>query len=120
MPQPIACDGALCQCAAGSSPAALTVTCQPIYKIGGSLAATIMDMTPGANVKPFGTCSILTAAAQGVTTPCVPAPVAPWTPGSMIQKVYGLPLLLLSAKLQCGIGGAISIVEPRNMIEVSD
>jgi hypothetical protein len=103
---------------AGSS--TLTVTSQQFVKAGGQLVATIMDFAPGANIKPFGTCKILTAAASGVPTPCAPAVVAPWVPGSVVQKITGLPVLLKSCKAICAIGGEISILNPGQMVEKSD
>jgi len=39
--------------------------------------------------------------------------VGPWQPGSTAQvKVGDLPALLATDKLQCGIAGVISIVDP--------
>ncbi|MEL6765203.1 MAG: PAAR-like protein, partial [Cyanobacteria bacterium J06607_6] len=51
----------------------------------------------------------LTAAASGVPTPCVPAVVAPWAPGSPTVMLANFPALNNSSKAVCTIGGAISI-----------
>ncbi|QDU59227.1 hypothetical protein Pan216_00540 [Planctomycetes bacterium Pan216] len=116
---PVVCENATCMCAAGTAPQPLSVTSQMIYKIDGMKVATIMDMTPGVNLKPFGTCNILTASASGVPTPCVPAPVGPWQPGSVVQGVMGLKVLTIPATVNCGVGGVISVVQPNNIIEQS-
>ncbi len=99
-------------CTCGAAPSALTVTSQMQYKVGNMLAATIMDFAPMANVPPFGVCSILTAAALGVPTPCVPALPAPWTPGSATVKLGNFPALLNTDTLTCAIGGVITVVNP--------
>jgi hypothetical protein len=76
------------------------------------VAANIMDYVPFVNIPVFGTCKILTAAASGVPTPCVPATVAPWAPGSPTVMVRGMPALNSTSKCVCTIGGMISIVSP--------
>src|SRR5262245_36863323 len=111
MPQKVVM-GATLQCSCGSVPAMLSVDSQLKYKVDDKLAATIMDCKPGVNIPPFGTCAVLTAAALGVTTPCVPAPAGPWSVGSTTQVKLGDQLALLSTdKLACGVGGLISIVD---------
>jgi hypothetical protein len=120
MPGPVVVEGALMMCDAGTAPMPLAVTSQELVMVGGLLAATIADCVPDDNVPPFVTCNILTAAALGVPTPCVPAPVGPWSPGSVAQTVNGLPLLITPAVLQCGIGGTITITEPGQAVEESD
>lgn len=101
------------QCTCGDAPTPLTVTSQMQVKIGNQLAATIMDHVPVTNIAPFGTCKTLTAAASGVPTPCVPATVAPWTPGSTsVVMIGGFPALLSTDRLTCTIGGVISIISP--------
>src|SRR5438067_699247 len=112
MPQAVVM-GATLQCTCGSTPSKLSVNSQMLYKIGDLLAATIMDCKPGANIPPFGTCAVLTAAASGTPTPCAMVPAGPWSVGSTTQVKVGDQLALLSTdKLTCGVGGVISIVEP--------
>lgn len=120
MPGPVVCETALCQCMMGDAPTPLSVTSQELVMIDGMLVATIADCIPDDNIVPFGTCATLTAAALGVPTPCVPAPVGTWEVGSIVQTINGIPVLLQTGILMCGIGGEISIVEPMNTIEVSD
>jgi len=105
--------GATLQCTCGSAPAKLLVNSQTQFLIDNLPAATVLDFKPGVNIPPLGVCSILTAAASGVATPCAMAPVGPWQPGSTAQVKFGdLPALLATDKLQCGIAGVISIVDP--------
>jgi hypothetical protein len=105
--------GATLQCTCGSEPSKLLVTSQSQVTIGGKPAATINDNIALANILPFGTCSVLTAAAQGVPSPCVPMPAGPWMPGSTSpQTIGGIPALLATDKLPCSIPGVISITEP--------
>jgi len=108
--------GATLQCTCGTAPAKLVVNSQTKCLIGDKPAATIMDFKPGANIPPFGTCNVLTAAALGVPTPCVLVPVGPWTPGSATQvKIGDQPVLLSTDKLNCGVPGVISVVDPGQM-----
>lgn len=97
------------QCTCGDAPTPLTVTSQTACKIDNQLAGTIMDHVPTTNIAPFGTCKTLTASASGVPTPCVPATVAPWSPGSATVKIGGFPALLQTDKLACTVGGMISV-----------
>jgi hypothetical protein len=103
------------QCVCGDAPTPLTVTSQFQVKIGNQLAATVMDHIPMANIKPFGTCKVLTAAASGVPTPCVPATTSPWMPGAIQTKIGNFAALLQSDKLICSVGGMISVVSPGQM-----
>ena len=85
-------------------------------------AATIMDNVPMKNIMPFGMCSSpanpavasATAAALGVLTPqpCVPATVAPWTPGSPTVLIGSIPALNDYSVLMCNWGGVITITNP--------
>ena len=111
----IVCQGALCSCPVGTGKGIpLTVTSQKNVKIKGRLVATIMDMSPGKNLPPFGTCNTLTAAASGVPTACALAPVGPWTPGSTKTKIGGVSVLTKSSVLTCGVGGVVKIDDPGN------
>lgn len=110
------CEGATCTCDMGTAPATLIVTSQAIEDIDGLLVATIMDYSPTVNIPTFGTCAVLTAAAEGVSTPCVPATVAPWTPGSVIESIDGMMVLTNACTLTCSEGGLITITSPANTI----
>jgi hypothetical protein len=96
----------------GDAPTPLSVL--PVNKTDGNMvpAATIMDYKPVVNIAPFGTCKTLTSAASGVPTPCVPATVAPWTPGASKTLINNFPALTDSCKLSCTVGGMISISDP--------
>ena len=105
--------GATLQCTCGSAPSNLVVTSQLQTKIDNQAAATIMDHAPAVNIPPFGTCNVLTAAAMGVPTPCMPAPAGPWMPGSTSRVKIGNQLALLSTDmLNCSIPGVITILDP--------
>lgn len=111
MPGPVVVETAMMQCTFGAAPMPLNVTMNQTVRINGLAVATIMDMAPIVNIPPFGVCAELTAIALGVPTPCVPATVAPWTPGSALWKIP-LPVLTMPALCQCAIGGTITIIEP--------
>jgi hypothetical protein len=53
-----------------------------------------------------------TAAAAGALTPagCIPAPAAPWTPGSSTVMLDGMPALDSDSTLMCSYGGSITII----------
>jgi len=101
--------GAMLQCTTGTAPSTLIVTPEKMTNASVLPAANIMDYIPMKNIVPFGTCNILTSAALGVPTPCVPAVVAPWVPGSPTVMVRGMPALNNMSKAVCTIGGMISI-----------
>jgi len=85
-------------------------------------AGTFMDYVPLLNIMSVGTCSspanplvaAATAAALGVLTPqpCIPATVAPWTPGSPTVKIGQMPALDDASSLMCMWAGQISINDP--------
>jgi len=87
----------------------LTVLPTTMTTEGMQPPATIMDYVPVTNIPSFGNCKVLTAAASGVPTPCVPATVAPWTPGSSTVMIGNKPALHDGCKLTCTVGGMISI-----------
>ena len=105
--------GATLKCTCGDKPSQLVVTSQQNVKIDNQPAATVQDNAPGSNIAPFGTCKLLTAAASGVATPCVPAPAGPWLPGSTSRVNIGThPALLSSDILNCTVPGVISVADP--------
>ncbi len=119
------CNGAMCQCKMGSSPAPLKVISLPSNPrptVGILSAANIMDNKPETNVGPFGMCtsltnpavSVATTAALGVLTPqpCIPVITLPWAPGSPTVLIDKSPALNSSSKLMCAYGGEISITNP--------
>jgi len=104
----LVCMTAMLKCTSGDAPTALVVA--GLTVLGETQpAANIMDNKPIANIVPFGTCKVLTSAASGVPTPCVPAIVTPWAPGSPTVPVRGLPALNNTSTCTCTVGGVISI-----------
>jgi hypothetical protein len=102
--------GAMMTCTSGTAPSTLVVAPPPVCGESKPIA-NILDHAPVANIPPFGTCNVLTSAAAGVPTPCVPATV-PWAPGSPTVMVRGAPALNNTSKCVCSIGGVISITNP--------
>lgn len=111
MPVPV-CMTASMTCTMGAAPSTLSVTSQQTVMIENQLAATIMDYAPFSNIPPFGICVILTSAASGVPTPCVPATVSPWTAGAVTVTNNNFVLLNNASTCTCVIGGTISITNP--------
>ncbi|MDO5150468.1 MAG: AHH domain-containing protein [Oscillospiraceae bacterium] len=80
-----------------------------------------MILTEMAQLTCLGSCKILTAAAQGVSTPCPNALAAvPWTPESKESsiKINGISVLNHMAKKICPVGGVVSctIKSPNNKL----
>jgi hypothetical protein len=112
--------GALCQCSFGVAPCPLVVLPDK-RTLSPTPVATILDNKPIVNLATFGICSSIanptvaaaTAAALGVLTPmpCVPAMVAPWTPGSPTVLIGNIPALNNTSMLMCNWGGVIQITQ---------
>ena len=120
---PLVTMGAMMQCSFGMAPSTLVVIPQgPPVQTEKVLQATIMDFKPIANIPPFGMCQSManptvaaaTAAALGVLTPmpCVPATVAPWTPGVPTVMVNKVPALNQPCTCNCMWAGVITITKP--------
>lgn len=115
------CMGAMIQCSFGNAPGILMVLpenrCMSMTPL-----ATVMDNKPFVNVLPFGMCSSLAnptvaaaiAAALGALTPmpCVPATMAPWTPGARTVQIGKFSALNKDSTLTCMWGGVIQIKNP--------
>jgi hypothetical protein len=112
MAELIVVEGAALVCTEGSAPATLTVTGNTIEKIGGLLVATVDDSVGIFNIPTFGTCTILTNAAEGEPCPCLPAPQGDWAPGATTHTIGGIAVLTASATVKCSTGGTISINDP--------
>lgn len=120
-------NGATLMCTMGMAPSVLTVL--PVNRVmsGGMPAANIMDHKPMVNIMPFGMCispanptvAAATAAAMGVLTPmpCIPATTTPWTPGSPLVQIGGMPALNNTSMCMCMWAGVISVVQPGQVQE---
>jgi hypothetical protein len=113
--------GATLACSFGAAPAPLSVL--PANRVNDPApAANIMDHKPIVNIPGFGICTspanpsvaAATAAAMGVLTPmpCMPATLAPWTPGSPSVITGGFPSLNSTSVCRCNWGGVVSVVDP--------
>ena len=121
MPEQV-CMGAMMTCSFGVAPASLVVLPANKVMTSNMPAANIMDNKPMVNIPTFGMCSspsnpevaAATAAALGVLTPmpCVPATVAPWSPGASKTMIANMPALDNSCTCNCMWGGVISISQP--------
>jgi hypothetical protein len=115
--------GAMMMCSFGVAPSSLVVIPMgPPVQAGGSMAATIQDSKPMANIAPFGMCmspsnpqvAAATSAALGVLTPqpCIPVTAGPWAPGSPTVMIGNQPALTSSCTCNCSWGGVITISNP--------
>jgi len=112
------CMGAMMSCSFGVAPRSLIVLPTNKVMTSNMPAANIMDNKPMVNIPTFGMCNspsnpevaAATAAALGVLTPmpCVPATVAPWSPGASKTMIANMPALDNSCTLNCMWGGVIS------------
>ena len=112
------------KCSFGMAPSTFMVIDPLRPKVQNKPTGNIMDNKPLVNILPFGMCQSManptvasaTAAAMGVLTPmpCIPAIVAPWTPGGkpLISK---FPALVDNCKLMCNWGGSIAVNMPGNV-----
>ena len=115
------CTGAQLSCSMGLAPSVFSATPKPVLA-GGKPAGNTQDFVPIMNIAPFGMCrspanpvvAAATAAALGTLTPmpCVPATVAPWTPGSAMVQLAGSPALNNTSTLSCLWAGVISVTDP--------
>ena len=102
--------GAILKCSFGTVPMPITVTSQPLVKIMGVPAATMMDNKPLM----FGTCSSPmhpVVASTGAPGPCLAAAqvTAPWMSPSMTVKICGKCAVTKNSKLMCNFGGQIEM-----------
>lgn len=115
-------NGAQLACSFGAAPSRLVVLPARMVSIENQPAATIMDYVPMTNIMPFGMCQspsnpqviAATAAALGVFTPqpCIPATVAPWTPGGVTVNNTSQVTLDNTSKCTCMWAGMISVTNP--------
>lgn len=117
MPQQV-CMGAMMSCTFGAAPSSLIVLPMNRTMTNNMPDANIMDNIPMVNILPFAMCNspanpvvaAATAAALGVLTPmpCIPATVAPWSPGASKTMISNMPALHNGCSLNCMWGGVIS------------
>ncbi|HLK98049.1 MAG TPA: PAAR-like protein, partial [Hymenobacter sp.] len=85
------------------------IALNPLWNIQGRGVGRITDFIPFFNVMFFGVpCKMLTQAAAGVPTPCVPFPT-PWQGTHDSGRGTMLPVLLDSSSCRCVFGGGISV-----------
>lgn len=104
--------GATLKCTLGSAASLLQIPAAGITA-GTVPVATTAHNTPMTNIRPFGLCTAQANPAAGPNKPpppCVPAGVAPWTPGSPTVRAGNIPVLTHTCQCHCQWGGVISIV----------
>lgn len=98
-------DGALMQCDKGVAPSKLTVTSQQGCLIAGKPQATEKDKQAGANIAPFGVCSVTQKS-------CMPQPTA-WVKAGP-YTIDGVKELTTDSFCMCGLGGKIQFLQSGN------
>lgn len=98
--------GAILTCNQGKTPCVLNVVSPQVLGENHN-AANILDKTPGVNIPGFSVCT-----ATGLPAPCSPSFPAPWVPGAPNVLLRNAPALRDDSKLQCAIGGTVSITFP--------
>lgn len=121
------CTGATLQCTMGTSCPKLIATPKNV-SLTGKDQANVADYVSMKNVPSFGRCRSLgypptvaaTAANHGTLTPmpCVPGTCSKWQVIDKDSLICGEPALLEPATLKCVYGGTISIVNPRQSLEI--
>jgi len=102
--------GAQLKCDQGKTNS-LFVAINPMWNIDGKFVGRQTDFVPLLNILPFGpNCTLLTAAAGGVTVPCIPFPL-PWQGVHTQGQGMLLPVLLNSSTCRCTFGGGISVAD---------
>jgi hypothetical protein len=122
-------NGAQLKCSEGMAPAGLTVLPAAGSEADQKAAATIADSAPMVNIAPFGMCKSLanpqvaaaTSAAMGTLTPqpCVPVTAGPWSPGSSLVTLNGVPALTADSRCMCAWAGTIEVAEPGATVETT-
>jgi hypothetical protein len=121
--------GAQLKCSQGMAPAALTVLPTVGSEADEKPAATIADNRLMVNIAPFGMCQSVanpqvaaaTAAAMGTLTPqpCVPATAGPWSLGSSLVTLNGVPALTSESKCMCSWAGTIEVIDPGATVDAT-
>ena len=115
---PVVITGGMLTCSMGAAPGTFTGGCTKVM-VTSKPAGTVMDITMGKNIAPFGVCMSManpavaaaTAAALGVLTPqpCTPTVAGPWSPGAIKVKFESKAALLQTDMATCSFGGVITV-----------
>ncbi|MFO0611354.1 MAG: DUF4280 domain-containing protein [Polyangiaceae bacterium] len=118
-------DGATLKCNHGSATSKFALLPE-VANAEENIVATIADVAPMVNLKPFGQCNspsnpqvaAATAAALGVLTPmpCMPVPAGPWSPGSEVTTVSGKKALTDDSTCKCTWAGTIEVTDPATTV----
>jgi hypothetical protein len=122
MPQQVAATAVtVCTFSLGGATSTFVPTPRPVLS-SSLINGVIIDIIPFTNIIPFPMCCspsnpafiAATSAALGVPTPvpCTPVTQAPWAPGVPSVQITNIPVLDNTCKLNCMLGGVISIMFP--------
>ena len=110
-------NNSLIKCSYGAAPVPITVIPMgPPVSGQSQLVATVNDIIPMVNIKPFGICnSPSNPMGMGKPTfptpcPCIPTIPSPWSPASTVLKINGQKALLKNASCKCIWSGSITVV----------
>jgi len=96
--------GSVMVCDKGTVTVPIVASGSASVKICDAFLAGVNDVAPGANISPFGICTITKSL-------CSPAPVGNWVnPFESACIVGNVQGLLEGAKLPCAVGGTISLM----------
>lgn len=107
-------DGATLSCTMGTSTASYSLSSSTSMVTATDTNAqigTLTDAIPYTNIPTFGTCSVLTAAASGVSTPCNPITVT-WLSTATSGSLNSLPIATTDSMCICCVGGVITCSQP--------
>lgn len=110
--------GAMMMCSFGLAPSAFMASPGRTEMLSNVPKGNIMDFAPMLNIMPFGLCTAPTnpeVIACCGPAPCVPAIIAPWTPGNPQVLVQGQPALMRSCRNMCTWLGQISFTTDGQM-----
>ncbi|WP_371367068.1 hypothetical protein SRRS_11800 [Sporomusa rhizae] len=94
--------GATLSCSSGSSSSRLNMPRSHGKYVNGKPIVNDSDTAAGANIKPFGKCSVLDG-------PCSPAPAGTWKGTQIDTLVSGCPAVIADSTLSCNVGGCITV-----------
>lgn len=105
-------DGATLACTSGSATGTFSLSAALVTATDQSAQiATMVDAISYTNIPTFGTCLVLTAAANGVTTPCSPVTAA-WLNTALTGSLSSIPIATTNSMCVCCIGGVITCSSP--------
>jgi len=97
-------DGAGIECGAGTSAGKLSLPNSHKMTINGKAVLNIKDNISMTNIGSMGSCK------NKKNSPCIPAPSGQWQQDKSGLDIDGVPALLNTSIIPCGMGSVIKIV----------